>query len=600
MRTAVTGALAGALVTACLALGAGTATAAARSGGPIEVWGGTVAEPVRSTYTGDFVAAASTSNDTGVVGIRANGSVEVLKADGVTPGLESALAGKQVVDLVTNNRYALALTASGEVVSMKGGTSSSLVPLEVPAGVQGNVAQVVLGTQGGVLRLRDGSLSGIGTGPVATAVPAGAFADVAAYGQNAIALKADGSVVAWGGAPAGTNAVPAELAGVRDVELTDAYAFALSDDSTITAWGANLDTGGNVGIVAPPTSASLGGRVVELARTQKSAAALTDDGRTIVWGAPGTEAMQAVPAGLDGKGFLRGGTTTYFAVGSNQQAVLAVATKGKITGAPKVGQTLTGTAATFNDASATVTRQWLVGGQPVEGATGATFTPTAAHVGKPVALRSTATRGTDTLTDTSAATANVAPATASTSVAVSGSTSVRYGTLVRWTVTVRGGTPAGGTVTVAGSGVSTRATVSRGRAVVTLPRTLNPATRTLRVTYSGDAAHTGSYRNVAYRVVKANASASARVTVRPTTRKAGKVRVTVRGSGPARATGRVTVTVQKGRTRYTVRGNVRSNGTVDLSVRKLAKGTWTVRAVYAGDARYNSRTTGSVRVKVSR
>ncbi|TCI98986.1 Ig-like domain repeat protein [Aeromicrobium sp. IC_218] len=284
-------------------------------------------------------------------------------------------------------------------------------------------------------------------------------------------------------------------------------------------------------------------------------------------------------------------------------APLKVDVKGKITGTPRVGQVLTGTPAKFNDGSATVTRQWLVGGQPVAGATGATFTPTAAHVGKPVVLRTTATRGIATLTDLSAATANVAPATvpkASTSVAVSGATTAAYGSTVRWTVTVRGGSPAGGTVTVAGSGVNVRAAVSRGRAVVTLPRTLAPASRTLRVTYSGDGTHLASSRNLGLRVVKANVSAAAKVTKKPTSRKAGKVRVTVRGAGPVRAGGRVTVTIQKGSKRYTVRGNVRSNGTVDLTLRKLAKGTWTVKAVYAGDARYNARATGAVRVKVSK
>lgn len=283
-------------------------------------------------------------------------------------------------------------------------------------------------------------------------------------------------------------------------------------------------------------------------------------------------------------------------------APLKVDVKGRITGTPRVGQVLTGTAAKFNDASATVTRQWLVGGQPVVGATGATFTPTAAHVGKPVVLRTTATRGTDTVTD-EVSTANVAPATvpkASTSVAVSGATTAAYGSTVRWTVTVRGGSPAGGTVTVAGSGVNVRATVSRGRAVVTLPRTLAPAGRTLRVAYSGDGTHLASYRNLGLRVVKANVSAAAKVTKKPTSRKAGKVRVTVRGAGPVRAGGNVTVTIQKGSKRYTVRGNVRSNGTVDLTLRKLAKGTWTVKAVYAGDARYNARATGAVRVKVSK
>lgn len=282
---------------------------------------------------------------------------------------------------------------------------------------------------------------------------------------------------------------------------------------------------------------------------------------------------------------------------------LAVFRKGTVTGTAKVGQTLTGTAARFNTGAATVTRQWLADGEAIAGATGTTFVPTVAQVGKKIALRTTGALLGETATDVSAATANVAPATvpkASTSVAVSGATTAAYGSTVRWTVTVRGGSPAGGTVTVAGSGVNVRAAVSRGRAVVTLPRTLAPASRTLRVTYSGDGTHLASYRNLGLRVVKANVSAAAKVTKKPTSRKAGKVRVTVRGAGPVRAGGRVTVTIQKGSKRYTVRGNVRSNGTVDLTLRKLAKGTWTVKAVYAGDARYNARATGAVRVKVSK
>lgn len=81
-----------------------------------------------------------------------------------------------------------------------------------------------------------------------------------------------------------------------------------------------------------------------------------------------------------------------------------------IAGTAKVGSALSGDDGTFSPDDATVTRQWLVDGVSVSGATGTTYVPVASNAGKQVSLRVTATKpGYTTLTRTSVATAPVEP-----------------------------------------------------------------------------------------------------------------------------------------------------------------------------------------------
>jgi hypothetical protein len=78
---------------------------------------------------------------------------------------------------------------------------------------------------------------------------------------------------------------------------------------------------------------------------------------------------------------------------------------------PKVGETLTATAGDWSP-SATLTHQWLRDGQPIAGATAATYTTVAADLGKPIAVRVTGTAdGYEQAQRVSTATANVAPGT---------------------------------------------------------------------------------------------------------------------------------------------------------------------------------------------
>ena len=74
--------------------------------------------------------------------------------------------------------------------------------------------------------------------------------------------------------------------------------------------------------------------------------------------------------------------------------VLAATSNPTITGEPQVGKTIVGTPATFTTtAGVTVTNQWFVDGQPIEGATNAILELTAEHEGAQITFSSTATRG---------------------------------------------------------------------------------------------------------------------------------------------------------------------------------------------------------------
>ena len=64
----------------------------------------------------------------------------------------------------------------------------------------------------------------------------------------------------------------------------------------------------------------------------------------------------------------------------------------RITGAARVGSTLTVTAGTWRPAATTVTFQWLRAGKPIVGARLATYKATAADAGKALSVRVTATR----------------------------------------------------------------------------------------------------------------------------------------------------------------------------------------------------------------
>jgi hypothetical protein len=60
---------------------------------------------------------------------------------------------------------------------------------------------------------------------------------VAAGGSHSVAIKGDGTVVAWGNNNYGQATVPAGLAGVTAVAAGGRHTVALKGDGTVVAWG---------------------------------------------------------------------------------------------------------------------------------------------------------------------------------------------------------------------------------------------------------------------------------------------------------------------------------------------------------------------------
>jgi alpha-tubulin suppressor-like RCC1 family protein len=116
---------------------------------------------------------------------------------------------------------------------------------------------------------------------------------LAAGGGHCLALKKDGTVIAWGYNPDGACNVPAGLDNVTALAAGGRHSLALKQDGTVVAWG------GRHGESNVPTGLS---DVVDISCSVVSAA-LTKNGRVVVWGQPINDYGQGdVPAGLNEAG----------------------------------------------------------------------------------------------------------------------------------------------------------------------------------------------------------------------------------------------------------------------------------------------------------
>ncbi len=106
-----------------------------------------------------------------------------------------------------------------------------------------------------------------------------------------MALKSDGTVVAWGGNDNGQTAVPADLIGVTAIAAGDQHTVALKSNGTVVAWGGN----GNGQTVVP---GGLSG-VTAIAAGGYHTVALKSDGTVVAWGLDSQNQM-TVPGGLSG------------------------------------------------------------------------------------------------------------------------------------------------------------------------------------------------------------------------------------------------------------------------------------------------------------
>lgn len=80
------------------------------------------------------------------------------------------------------------------------------------------------------------------SGAVPASVPVGlnGVTAIAAGYDHAVALKSDGTVVAWGNNTYGQTAVPSGLSGITAISAASYHTLALKGDGTVVAWGVGL------------------------------------------------------------------------------------------------------------------------------------------------------------------------------------------------------------------------------------------------------------------------------------------------------------------------------------------------------------------------
>lgn len=122
--------------------------------------------------------------------------------------------------------------------------------------------------------------------------PSGIISVAAGYAHT-IALRDDGTVVAWGSNGTGGTNVPADLTGVKEIAAGHSHSVALNEDGTVVAWG--NDSHGQSTV---PTDLT-GVTAISAGSMGMHTLALKDNGTVVAWG-KNSEGQCNVPIGLSG------------------------------------------------------------------------------------------------------------------------------------------------------------------------------------------------------------------------------------------------------------------------------------------------------------
>lgn len=130
-----------------------------------------------------------------------------------------------------------------------------------------------------------------GTFLLSTNLPPGSdFVSIAAGAEHGVALKSDGTVVAWGNDFYGQNTPPASLGTCIAVGAGGDTAYAIETAGTIVAWGS--DYLGTVSSVPAGTYTAVDGG-------EFFAVALATNGSIVAWGNDSSGQVTNVPSGTD-------------------------------------------------------------------------------------------------------------------------------------------------------------------------------------------------------------------------------------------------------------------------------------------------------------
>ncbi|MCG9967266.1 cadherin-like beta sandwich domain-containing protein [Pelotomaculum terephthalicicum JT] len=139
---------------------------------------------------------------------------------------------------------------------------------------------------------------------------------LAAGQDHSLALKADGTVAAWGDNTSHQCDVPAGLSGVVDIAAGGSFSAALKQDGRITVWGDNSSGQLNV-----PAGLSEGGGVAAVRCGLAHVLTLKADGTVVAWG-DDSYGQCAVPAGLSNVVAIAAGTRQSMALKANGELVV--------------------------------------------------------------------------------------------------------------------------------------------------------------------------------------------------------------------------------------------------------------------------------------